>query len=384
MATFEEINTNFADDKKKSGLDDAGYAKTAQAKNYNDQLIQNIGNISDAGELDRQRSLAEAQIGDANYGEYAQKRLDAIKTRAGQMTPSGSRGTSETPASPAPGLGSSPLGPPAPQQTPQAASYQLKDDNVESFLPGLLDKSGALMTKARAGAMATMNKRGLQNSSIAAGAGEKAALDVVVPMAQQNATQTAQKNLAAMGFGYNTQLQSQQIQGQKDLALMGYANQQELQKASDAAQKERLGMQLTSEEKRAADDFNNRMALQNATDLAAKDRQTLSDLAQKERLGLQLTSEEKRAKDEAENRIKLQQMSGDQSTKSGAAQMVSNANSTYTNYVSAINSNPNLGPEERNKLIQDAASRRDAEIDLVNSIFGTKLTWSTNGSGEQK
>lgn len=375
--TFDEINNEFAADKAASGLDDAGYAQTAKAKNTNDQLITNIGNISDSGELDRQRSLAQAQINDPVYGSFAQKRLDAINTRSGQMTSSsGGRtaGASDTPAGPAPGFASSPMQP----NTPAAASYQLQDDSVESFLPGLLDKSGALMTKARAGAMATANKRGLQNSSIAAGAGEKAALDVVVPMATQNATQTAQKNLAAMGFGYNSALQAQQIEGNKEIALLGYANQQELQKASDLAAKERQGMQLTSEEKRAADEYNNRLALQTASDQATADRQILADAAAKERAGMQLTSEEKRAKDEAENRIKLQQMQGDQSAKSGAATMVSNANATYTNYVSAVMSNPNIAVEERNRLISDAAARRDAEIDLVNSLFGTNLSWGTN------
>lgn len=393
--SIQEINDSFAADKGASGLDDAAYSQTAKAKNFNDQLITGINNISDTNELSSQEAQARSQLNDPNYGTYAQSRLNAITSRKSELSaPGGGRtgGTASVPDSPAPGFGSSPMQPAAPSPAP-APAYTPQDDSVASRLPGLLSMGGPLMEKAQGDAMRTANRRGMQNSSIAAGEGVKAALGVAVPIATSDAATAAQKNLAAAGFGYNSALQAQQIQGSKDVAqmnlassekvaLMGYANQRDLQAASDAAAKERQGLQLTSEEKRAADDYKNRLAIQTSSDAASKDRQIISDAAAKERQGLQLTSDEKRARDDAQNRISLQTLQNDQTTKTGAATMVSNANATYTNYVSSVLSNPNIAVEERNRLVTDAASRRDAEIDLVNSLFGTHLTWGTSpGSG---
>lgn len=76
-----------------------------------------------------------------------------------------------------------------------------EDDSVQSRLPGLLAKDNPLMTQARTGAAQYANKRGLLNSSIAAGAGEDAALRVALPIASQEAGQAAQKNLASITTG---------------------------------------------------------------------------------------------------------------------------------------------------------------------------------------
>lgn len=83
------------------------------------------------------------------------------------------------------------------------------DDSVQTQLNGLLKQSNPLMQKAKTEGMQFANRRGLGNSSIAAGATQTAMLDKAVPIASQDAAQIHTKNL-----------QAQQITGQKDIAGM--------------------------------------------------------------------------------------------------------------------------------------------------------------------
>lgn len=61
------------------------------------------------------------------------------------------------------------------------------DQTVAGQLDKVLAKDSPLITKARAGSADQANSRGLINSSIAAGAGESAAIGAALPIAQQDA-----------------------------------------------------------------------------------------------------------------------------------------------------------------------------------------------------
>ena len=58
---------------------------------------------------------------------------------------------------------------------------------VSGQMRGLLNQNSPYMQAATAGAMRTANQRGLLNSSIAAGEGQKAAIESSMPIAQQDA-----------------------------------------------------------------------------------------------------------------------------------------------------------------------------------------------------
>lgn len=74
--------------------------------------------------------------------------------------------------------------------TMQGATSYTPTDNalVSAQLSKLLSKDSDYMTRARTRAMQTASGRGLLNSSMAAGAGEAAAIDAGLPIAQQDAT----------------------------------------------------------------------------------------------------------------------------------------------------------------------------------------------------
>jgi hypothetical protein len=318
MASLTDINGNYNNDRSSyfrsnPNATEDEWAGTTQAKGYNTQLIDYYKNNPNEG-----ITQANALINDPNQPEtskaFARQRLSALQpsTSAPSTTAAvgfggGSGAGSSAATNPAPAINPAYVPPP----------YAVKDDSVESFLPGLLDKSGALMTKARGDAMRTANRRGLQNSSIAAGEGTKAALGVVVPMASQDASQTAQKNLAAQGFGYNAQLQGQQIAGQTNIAQMQITADVQKQREADAAAMERLKQQGYSEQQIESMRETNAMTVLKQQGFNDQQIELMREASQKELTGQTLTSEEKRAADQLNNAKSLQNHD------SGAGTMVS-------------------------------------------------------------
>lgn len=70
---------------------------------------------------------------------------------------------------------------------PEKRAIDAAKETVSGQLDALLKKDSPLMSRARAGAMQTANSRGLVNSSMAAGAGEAAAIDAALPIANADA-----------------------------------------------------------------------------------------------------------------------------------------------------------------------------------------------------
>lgn len=82
--------------------------------------------------------------------------------------------------------------------------------NVAQKIADVTARDSPMMTQARARGFQSANSRGLINSSLAGQAAEQAVLDVAVPIGSQQDAQDFQANENYRGYGYNTQLQSQQ------------------------------------------------------------------------------------------------------------------------------------------------------------------------------
>lgn len=70
---------------------------------------------------------------------------------------------------------------------PEKRTIDASKETVAGQLDGVLKSDSPLVTRARAGAAQTANRRGLLNSSMAAGAGEAAAIDAALPIATADA-----------------------------------------------------------------------------------------------------------------------------------------------------------------------------------------------------
>lgn len=130
------------------------------------------------------------------------------------------------------------------------------NQTVEGRLQALLRQNSQYLQAARAGADRTANRRGLLNSSIAAEAGEKAAIEAALPIAQADAA-AAQQNLntaqqgmiqsklSSQGAAQTLRQQAEQfkqqaalyrVQGDINMALQAEANAAALIKQSQAAE----------------------------------------------------------------------------------------------------------------------------------------------------
>ena len=82
---------------------------------------------------------------------------------------------------------------------PSLTTVNTDTDTVSAQLDTILGKDSPYITRARAGATQTANSRGLVNSSIAAGAGEAAAIDAALPIAMQDANTFSTTRLTNQG-----------------------------------------------------------------------------------------------------------------------------------------------------------------------------------------
>lgn len=206
------------------------------------------------------------------------------------------------------------------------------DASVESRLTGLLSSDSPYMKLARAGGQRQAARRGLLNSSIAAGASEAAAIAAAAPIASQDAAQQHQIN--------QTNLEG-------DIQLR---NAQQLQTQQDASAKERLNLELT-----------NRI-----------DLQTLGDSAAMERLLKQGDLEKV-----------LQEMRND----NALTQTQINANvSLLGNYMQAfatLSQNPELPASARDAYMREFLRVTQSGQALVNALSGVEVTWGGSGTTQQ-
>lgn len=90
-----------------------------------------------------------------------------------------------------------------------STGYKEREEDVAAIANKYASQNNALMRRAAASGTQTANRRGLLNSSIAAGAAQGAVLDQVVPMASQTAGQNFQRNASNQDFRQNSALSYQ-------------------------------------------------------------------------------------------------------------------------------------------------------------------------------
>ncbi len=206
-----------------------------------------------------------------------------------------------------------------------------EDSSVASNLTGLLDSNSDYIKQARNQGERSAAKRGLMNSSIAAGSGQSAAIAAALPIASQDASTNAAKNTQQAEFVNQTKLNEQTIAGQKDLATLN--NDAEL-----ARQKEAQGFQLTQQER--------------------------DNIAQMDRLNASLSSSERQAL-----------LQSDTTLKSAQIQSADNLSANYLSALSNLMSNKKVPAATRNQLIAEYQRVTQQSAALRNSIGQVSLSW---------
>lgn len=206
-----------------------------------------------------------------------------------------------------------------------------EQDSVAGNMTGLLGANSDYIKQARAQGEKAAGKRGLLNSSIAAGSGQSAAIAAALPIASQDASIAAGKNAAQADFVSQTKLNDQSITGQKDLASLNNA-------AELARQKESQGFQLTMQEK--------------------------DSISQMDRLKEQISSSDRQALLQSDTTLRATQ--------------ISSADNLSANYLSALGqmmSNDKVPAATRNQMIAEYQRVTQQSAQLRSSIGRVSISW---------
>jgi hypothetical protein len=223
---------------------------------------------------------------------------------------------------------------------PAAAQVQpppvLEDASVEKQLTGLLADNSLYMQAARKGGIRTAARRGLLNSTIAAGAGEAAAIAAAAPIASQQAAQIHAANQSRLdswlSFNNATRLQAQQD-----------AEAMRRQLASQASQEKIVGQQLAQDMTKLG------MTIAAEKEIAASNQATQTAIAT------------------ANNANALTQ-----------TQINANTNlvGNYLQGFASLASNPEVPATARDAYIKEMKAVVSQGMGITNELAGTKITWT--------
>lgn len=233
-----------------------------------------------------------------------------------------------------------------PQATAAAPTYQAPttdvggtqytntapEETVESRLNNLLTKDNPYLASARQSATRQAASRGLQNTSIAAGAGEEAAIKSALPIAQQDAGFYQQKHLAGHQGEIESALSSQVAQQQAGL----------------------YGVQGSISSQLSAQDYQQKAALQQAEQQA--------DIAWK-KIDLEARMQVEYDRLTEENRARFDTT-------------VNSINEQYQKDYLEIMLNPNFKTAGDRQAALDALNTATAQrVQIAASIAGVELSW---------
>lgn len=291
--------------------------------------------------------------------------------------------------------------------------------DVSKIAAGMMQEDNPLMTRAKTQGLQVANRRGLLNSSVAAGESMNQVLDRIVPMASQESQQRHATQLSDRQFGQRLQeneqqfgharklseqeyqqasrLSDQEFEQQFQMSREEYQQNLEIQARDQTFQKDLSYQEYEQASDLSDQQFEQQMGLsreeyrQNlelqARDQAftssenAKDRKANAKLAR-----LQIASDQQLANLDATTRTTLMTMESDMrerltqmelgsDSQVAVADMVTSMNSQYQSAVNSILSNPNIPAEERNKMLQSAGDLLNKQMDMSGSLFGVDFEW---------
>ena len=213
------------------------------------------------------------------------------------------------------------------QETPMSTintKYTTPESSVAQQLASLLKTDSSYITTARKGSQETANQLGLLSSSMAAGAGERAAIQSALPIAQQDA-----------GYYQDIARQQQSIRGQEEIAKEAAKNTAALSAADQTA-------------------------------LGAREQQQLKYNLATNQLG---------------NLMKLEELAvGERET---YASLVNNIFDSYSSEILSIQQDPNKSVEQKDVAIDGIEYTTKKKVDFINKLYGQNISWTRANWGDQ-
>ena len=271
-------------------------------------------------------------------------------------------------------------------------------ETVSENLTGLLAAESPYMQVAKLGGFQTAHKRGLLNSSIAAGAAQKAAIEAGYPIAAADAA--AANEAKKMGYqGEITGALAEQgaSHAQALAELQGYlssglSGQQALETLAANAYKAAIDSGLSAQEARQHMERIVRQAAIDSGLSAQEARQHMERIVRQGAIDSRLSTQQANEaialegvkQDGANYRLQLENSasadiakmkltSAETESVSGQVRTLGDA---YARNVSLIQSDPNLSPEAKTTALANQKAIYENNMNLVTSMYGIELAWT--------
>ena len=232
-------------------------------------------------------------------------------------------------------------------------------------MPGLLASGSPYMKAAELKGLQTAHGRGLLNTSMAAEAAHKAAIEAALPIASQDAASFQAAGMEGYKGEITGALAVQSADHAQALAeLQGYlssglSGQQALESLAANAHKAAIDSGLSAQQ---ASEHMARIVMQGAIDsnLSAQQAQQAIALENIKQVG-------------ANTRTFAQLSSGDQQALSSQITSLSN---NYSQTIANIQADPNLSAASKTRMVNNQTSIYENNIRLVNSLYGVTTAWT--------
>ena len=264
---------------------------------------------------------------------------------------------------------------------------------VKGQMEGLLSEGSRYLDIARQNSAQQSNKRGLLNSSMAAGAGERAAIEAAMPIATQDASTYNNQSLTNQGANNRSMEYNAGNNQQMTLANMESQNQagqfnagQEQQNSQFNSASENDASQFSAQQQNAMEQANMQSDNQAGQFNAQADMQASEFNASQanEMLQQQWSQESSQAHQQTMANLNTSLEQGIIDAKAFANlrgqyldSFTSAVNEANIN-ISEIQSNAEIPAAEKTKMIEQQLSMRDADLTAMKALFEGMPMWQQN------
>ena len=255
--------------------------------------------------------------------------------------------------------------------------WNYEDDSTASRVAAITAGGSPLMQQAATAGMQAANRRGLGNSSMAAGASQQAVIAAATPIASQDAQQTAQKNALEMQNRQQTSMATMEDSRARDLSAAELASRKSLADMEDARVRQLQADQLKQQMGIATMEDTRSREL-NTQNLTAQREQQTADIAFKTGLAgqedariRQLQADQLKADAE-----KTRQTLAAEQQKQIASSLADMSAQRFNATANTLN-NEKIPADVRAAAQASINQQYDSTLNYLSNLYGVKLSNST-------
>lgn len=228
-----------------------------------------------------------------------------------------------------------------------------EEDTVEGRMTGLLETDSPYITRARTRAKLEANKRGLLNSTMAGTAGEAAAIDAALPIAQQDSSQFHEAGMA----GYQGRIQG------------ALSHQAHTQNVSETGWQAKYSAILADQEFRQKD-YEAWKEIQYQAGLLSQEggQQVVLERIRQKGLNDRTALEHELARELSDAEIEA-------TNKKAVMTTIAELGDNYQARLISIQSDPNLDADQKAALMEQTRFEYEQNVRTTAAMYGVEIDW---------